>query len=78
MRETARLSGKFSWYPFLGPVTVQIWRRRNNACSLADRTPAFEQDSQSVYWQLSQANRDNIGKKSLLIRADMEKKVSRM
>ena len=51
---------------------VQIWRRRNNACCLADRTPAFEQDSQSVYWQLSLANRDNIVKKSLLIRADME------
>ena len=53
---------------------VQIWRRRNNACCLADRTPAFEQDSQSVYWQLSLANRDNVVKKSLLIGADMEKK----
>jgi hypothetical protein len=32
-------------------------------CLLSSRrTPAFEQDSQSVYWQLSLANSDNVGK----------------
>jgi hypothetical protein len=47
--------------------------RRKNACSIASRTPAFEQDSQSVYWQLSLANRDNIGKKSLMEKKKMQK-----